>query len=518
MKQKITNYIRAGYPLLQVTSHEEMRVLREIEGAVTELNSKIADESEQYSLYVWTITSGIQKRALAGTQPETISETEDPVAMAKAFASLPKRSVLVALDYHYFTAEPSPGLVRVLKEDFEIGKAQNRCLIGVGCSGKLALELQKYITLIDYKLPTRDELRNVVDVIERGAGLDTSKYIDALLDAASGLTTTEAEDAMALAFIESGKLAITPAIVAREKAQTVRKNGILEIVDTPVNADSIGGLSNLKAWLKMRRMAFSQKAKEFGLPAPKGCLTVGVPGTGKSLTAKAAASILGIPLLKLDAGKLFGSLVGQSESNMRAVIETAEAVAPCVLWIDELERAFSGTDSSSQTNGGTTDRVFGTMLNWMSEKTSPVFIFATANDVSKLPAQFLRLGRWDALWTVDIPTEVERREIVSIQLSNLNRPNLFTAEQINAIAKHTPQFTGSEIAAVFVEALNVALFYDRELTVGDVLDVAANVVPLAKSMADQVKAMQEWGKGRARPASATIAQKTIENIRNIMNS
>lgn len=518
MKDKIGNYIRAGYPLLQITSHEEMRVVREIDGAVEALNASIPDESKHYSVYTWTITGGIQKRAKTGTQSEEIPESQDPFQMATAFAVLPDRSILVALDYHFFTADCPPTLIRCLKECFEIGKSKKKHILLIGCTGKIVPELQKYITLIEFKLPDRVALNVVVKQMESWCGVDVTPYRDALLDAASGLTTVEAEDAFSLAFIESGKLSIPPHVVAREKAQTVQKNGILEIVDTPVNAESIGGLSNLKGWLNTRKHAFTQKAKDFGLPTVKGCLAVGVPGTGKSLSAKAAAAIFGVPLLKLDAGRIFGSLVGQSEANLRSVIETAEAIAPCVLWIDECERALSGSKSNGQSDGGTGDRVFGKLLDWMNEKTAPVFIFATANDVSQLPPQFLRKGRLDQLWTVDIPTHQERAEIIAIQTKKHKRAALFSPDDIQAIVKATPQFTGAEIEATFNEALYTAFDSGREVTTADVIESASNLIPLAVTMKDQVKAMQEWGKGRARPATATIAESAINNIRSIMEN
>ena len=518
MQNKIANYLLAGYPMLQITSHEEMRVMREIDGAIDSINKDRPDETKHYSVYTWTYTQGITKRVKAGMQAETISDTQDPIAMATAFASLPERSVLVALDYHHFTADPPPMLVRHIKQDCQIGKENRKHIIVVGCSGKIAPEIQKCITLVEFKLPDRAALNEVLKMIETSTCVNCDETRDALLDAASGLTTLEAEDAFSLAFIESGKQSIPAKIVAREKANTVRKNGVLEIIESKFEGQDVGGLHNLKAWITKRKHAFTQKAKDFGLPAVKGCCAVGVPGSGKTAMAKATASIFGVPLLKLDGGKIFGSLVGQSEANLRSAIETAEAIAPCVLLCDELEKSFSGSQSSGQTDGGTSSRVLGTFLQWLNDKTSQVFVFATANDVSKLPPELLRKGRWDELWTVDIPDHKERAEIIAIQTRRHKRTHLFSLEDIQSVVKATPQFTGAEIEAAFNEGLYTAFDADRELTPADVIHAASNIIPLAKTMSDQVKAIQEWGKGRARPASESISESFERNTRTLLDN
>src|SRR4051812_8434030 len=232
---------------------------------------------------------------------------------------------------------------------------------------------------------------------------------------------------------------------------------------------------------------------------PKGVLMLGIPGCGKSLTAKASTSVFGVPLLRLDAGRIFAGLVGQSESNLRAVIQTAEAIAPCVLWIDELQKGFAGSRSSGSTDGGTSSRVFGSFLSWMQEKRTPVFIVATANDVSQLPPELLRKGRWDELFFVDLPNAPEREAIWQIQIERFRRDaGTFDLRQL---AKSTDGFTGSEIEQVFIEALYRAFERDEEptdLTVGEAL---AGFVPLSKLMAEQVTGLRSWASGRSRPAT-----------------
>jgi SpoVK/Ycf46/Vps4 family AAA+-type ATPase len=329
-----------------------------------------------------------------------------------------------------------------------------------------------------------------------------------VIDAASGLTTIEAENAFALSVVQSK--AIDPVIVAKEKAQAVKKNGLLELIETKETLDSIGGLDVLKEWLLKRRHAFSQRAIEYGLPTPKGLLILGIAGTGKSLTAKATAKVFGVPLLKLDAGRIFAGLVGQSESNLRAVIQTAEAIAPCCLWIDEVEKGFSGTKSSNATDGGTSSRVFGSFISWMQEKSSPVFVVATANDVSQLPPEMLRKGRFDELFFVDLPNQAEREAIWEIQIGKHGRdPKDFDIVQL---AKATEGLTGSEIENVFIEALYVAFDAEKEPSDLTIAQVLTEFVPLSKLMAEQISGLKNWSKGRARLATTLAAERKLRRL------
>ena len=329
-----------------------------------------------------------------------------------------------------------------------------------------------------------------------------------MIDAASGLTTIKAENAFALSVVQSKT--IDPVIVAKEKAQAVKKNGLLELIETKETLNSIGGLDVLKEWLIKRKHAFSQRAIEYGLPTPKGLLILGIAGTGKSLAAKATAQVFGVPLLKLDAGRIFAGLVGQSESNLRSVIQTAEAIAPCCLWIDEVEKGFAGSKSSGQTDGGTSSRVFGSFI-WMQEKSSPVFVVATANDVSQLPPEMLRKGRFDELFFVDLPNQQEREAIWEIQIGKHGRdPKDFDVVQLGRV---TDGLTGSEIESVFIEALYLAFDSgseageEKEPTDLDIARVLTEFVPLSKLMAEQIGGLRNWAKGRARLATSLIAEK-----------
>jgi hypothetical protein len=312
MRTQITNYVRAGYPGIYLVSHEEARVEAELKAVAKAL---------KYRLHAWSATQGLVDTETGGSKT-----CNDPLEAVMAAGELGEQAILLLRDFHLFLQDPNPILVRALKDELLAAKTCGRCLVILGCRQMLPPELEREFVVLDFTLPKKAQLGLVLDGICESAKLKKLKdeERDLVLDSASGLTSTEAENAFALSVVEARK--IEPGIVAREKAATVKKNGILEIVPVSETLDSIGGLDVLKGWLVQRKDAFSQRAREYGLPSPKGLMIVGIPGTGKSLTAKATAAILGRPLLKLDAGRLFGGLVGQSEGNLRAALATAEAI------------------------------------------------------------------------------------------------------------------------------------------------------------------------------------------------
>jgi AAA+ superfamily predicted ATPase len=493
MKQAIINYVRAGYPGIFVVSHEEVRAEAEL---------KEAAKATKHGLYAWSSTSGIidtdTGRSMGG---------EDPMEAVMAVAGLPDNTILLLRDYHLSLNDAAPMLVRALKDALSHSKTKGKCLVILGCRRILPPELEREFVTVEMSLPGRKELGEVLDGICTSAKI--AKYKgeerDQILDAASGLTTFEAENAFALSVVSNK--AVTPRTVATEKANSIKSNGLLEVVETSAGLEGIGGLETLKGWLLKRRDAFGQKAKEYGLPVPKGMLIIGVPGTGKSLTAKATAAVFGRPLLKLDAGRLFGSLVGQSEGNLRSAIQTAEAIAPCVLWIDELEKAFAGSKSSGSSDGGTGARIFGTLLSWLSEKTSPVFVIATANDVTQLPPELLRKGRWDELFFTDLPSIEERQQIWAIQIAKAGRkPSDFN---LDGLATSSEGFTGAEIEQCVTDALYRAFADSREPKTADMTTAICETVPLSKLMGEQISGLRNWAKGRCRMAAAEPAKESV---------
>ena len=496
MKQKIINYIRAGYAGLYLVSAEEQRVQAEIKQIAKEL---------KYGLFVWSAVDG-----LVDVESAKESSANDPLEALVQIEELKERTVILLQDFHLFLTDPNPVLVRKLKDVLQTAKTKSKTVIVLGCRLCLPPELEHEFTVIEFALPGKLELKAVLGCVMESAEISSipPEVREKVIEAASGLTTIEAENAFALSVVETKSL--TPELVAREKAQAVKKNGILEIVETDCSLDSIGGLDVLKSWLLKRKLAFTQTAVEYGLPAPKGLLILGISGTGKSLTAKATAKVFGVPLLRLDAGRIFAGLVGQSESNLRAVIQTAEAIAPCVLWIDELEKGFSGSKSSNATDGGTSARVFGSFLSWMQEKTSPVFVVATANDVSQLPPELLRKGRFDELWFVDLPNQQEREAVWQIQIRKYGRdPKEFDLVQL---AKATEGLTGSEIEQVFIEALFLGFDEGKEPTDLSIAQVLVEFAPLSKLMAEQISGLRNWAKGRARTATSALVERKLRKM------
>jgi AAA+ superfamily predicted ATPase len=486
MKDPLIRYARAGYAGLFCCTAEEVRAEAEVKAAADALGRP---------LHAWSLTTGF-----VDTTSGTVRTCPDPLAALEAVEAIEGDCLVLLRDFGTLLEDRDPVLVRKMRDTLRHAKASGKLLLLLGIWKPLPPELEREITRLDLALPGPDLLGELLDQLLANAGLTPPppEIREAVVRAAGGLTTMEAENAFALSLIETGF--IQPSLVAREKAHALKSGGLLEVIDTDATLDDIGGLENLKAWLVQRAEAFTERARAYGLPVPKGMLVLGVPGTGKSLTAKATASVFGVPLLKLDAGRLFGGLVGQSEANVRSVIQTAEAISPCVLWIDEIEKGFGGTGGSGgSTDGGTSARVFGTMLNWLQDKTAPVFVVATANDVSKLPPEMLRKGRWDELWFVDLPDTRERTAIWDLVIAKYGRE--VTAYDPVVLARASELHTGAEIEAAFVEALHRAFAEDREPGELDLGEVLNESVPLAVSMSESIERLRHWAKGRARHAS-----------------
>ena len=288
-------------------------------------------------------------------------------------------------------------------------------------------------------------------------------------------------------------------LILEEKRQSIRQTQILDYYPAKEQISDIGGLDNLKDWLLKRGAAFSEKARQYGLPHPRGLLLIGIQGTGKSLTAKAIAHHWHLPLLRLDVGRLFGGLVGESEARTRQMIQLAEALAPCILWIDEIDKAFGGLDGRG--DGGTASRVFGSFITWMAEKTSPVFVVATANNILSLPPEMLRRGRFDEIFFVGLPSQGDRQAIFEVHLSRL-RPHTLKTYDLTRLAYETPDFSGAEIEQVIVEAMHLGFSQNRDFTTDDILTAASEMVPLARTAQEQIEALQAWAAaGKARMAS-----------------
>ena len=372
----------------------------------------------------------------------------------------------------------------------------------------LPIELEKEVVVLDYPLPNLSELNQVLDqrlAKSRGSRV-TTETREKLLKAALGLTKDEAEKVYRKAQVKAGKLTESEVeIVLSEKKQLIRRNGILEYIEEDETLASVGGLEELKGWLKQRSNAFTERAREYGLPQPKGMLILGVPGCGKSLIAKTTSRLWGLPLLRLDMGRVYdGSTVGRSEANLRSALKTAESISPVILFIDELDKAFSGGGGSGDSDGGTSGRIFGSFLTWMQEKKSPVFVMATANRVERLPGEFLRKGRFDEIFFVDLPSSAERQDIFRIHLGK--RRSDITRFDLEQLTKVSDGFSGAEIEQAIIAAMYDAFAQDREFTQLDIIAAIKATLPLSRTMIEQVTALRDWARQRARPASSSVAE------------
>lgn len=489
-RSEVSDLIRARYPLLYVVSHEEARVEESLR--------KLCVEREM-RLEVWSITEGF--RVVAGGTG--IRDVKDPLKALEHVNRGEGRSLYVLRDFHPFLKEPA--VVRRLRDLAHELRKTKKSLILLSPVQKIPPEMEKSVSAIVYwELPKRHEIEATARRLVSQAPEDTQRqigsdpaFLEKVVEAALGLTEVEAENVFAKSMVKTRTFDI-PTILD-EKKQIIRKSGMLEYYEQTEDVHDIGGLEVLKDWLAKRRHAFSSRARDFGLPLPKGILLIGVPGTGKSLTAKAVGRLWEMPLLRLDVGKIFAGLVGSSEENIRQVIHTAEAIAPAILWIDEIEKGFSGTGSSNMSDGGTTSRVFGSFITWLQEKRSPVFVIATANNVTQLPPELLRKGRFDEIFFCDLPAAEERKQIFDIHLRKKHRdPAGFELDKLVAA---TGDFSGAEVEQAVIAALYDAFDASSDLTTERLLASLGDIVPLAITMREQIEGMREWARTRARDAS-----------------
>lgn len=498
-QSEIETLIRARYPILYIISSEEMRV----QNAVLDIAKK-----RQKKVFEWSYSTGIVP---AGTsiqsQKHRNTPSKDPLGALDLVIEQVEPAIFIFKDFHPFLTKNNFAIVRKLKEIALHLKNSFKTVLIVSPVLEIPAELEKEITVLNFPLPSRDDLSELLDKIINDVRQFKQVKIELddagrerLLQAALGLTLGEAENVFAKIIVKDERLSGDDVNeVFAEKQQIIRKSGLLEYYSTTESFLNVGGLSVLKEWLAKRAAAFTDEARQFGLPAPKGILMLGVQGCGKSLCAKAVSTQWQLPLLRFDMGRMFGSLVGSSEENVRRAIAVAESVAPTILWVDEIDKAFAGSQGSGATDGGTTARVFGTFLTWLSEKTAPVFVVATANDISQLPPELLRKGRLDEIFFVDLPSQEERAEIFRIHITKRGRD---TAQfDIEALADASKDFSGAEIEESINSALYDAFYARTELTTDHILTALSQTVPLAKTMDEQISRLRSWAEGRARNAS-----------------
>lgn len=499
--QRLPAMITAAYPLCWLQTVEEQRARRAIASI---------SRAASHDLYYWTCTEGLIN--VTADNVSEVPETKSALAVLKRIRDITKPSIFVLCDYRHYIKDPT--IARTVRDLIRHLKECPSMILFVGPSLESPPELDHEITQVELPLPSLKELRKILNIFDSDSNPIIKnlgeEVVDELCKAARGLTSDEAETSFALAISEED---LTPDNIWRNKARVVSRDELTFIEDA-VTADQIGGLDELKNWLKTRSKGFSDAAREYGLPTPKGVLIAGIPGTGKSLTAKAASSILGCPTLRLSLGACMRSLVGESEAALRGAIKRAESIAPCVLWIDEIEKAFAGMKGSGASDGGLFKRMSGDFLTWLQDHTSQVFVVATANDIASLPGELSRRGRFDQLFFVDLPDEDERAAIYQIHVQKKSRKNSMKLPEFKALAQLTNGFTGAEIEQTVIDGMFIS-FADggRKLEPSDIIEAIHKTVPSSETYKTQIDELKAWAKGRA--LMANTPKKGQEPVRTI---
>jgi AAA+ superfamily predicted ATPase len=509
IQEQLEQLVRANYPCLCLVTAEEDRAEELLAHAGKRLGR---------SLYVWSMTEGwthmgqpieiksqnyqILERGQKSSE-KVSSEKLDP-ALRELFEHARSRELIVYLkDLPAFFDEP-----RVLRKLHDaLSGPYPWTIVFSSASLELPPLLEKEIQIVEVPLPNEKELNAILMKQLRSLARDSpgklqvpKRLISQVVQAALGMTQRQAQNVFRLACMNDGAFTEEDLdLISDMKRQTVRKSGILEYEDHDQSFRDVGGLDQLKSWLELRREAFGEAARAYGLPQPKGVFLLGVQGCGKSLVAKAVASHWHMPLLRLDVGALFSSFMGRSEENMRAAFRVAESIAPAVLWVDEIEKGFAGLGGSGNSDAGTSKRVFASFLTWMQEKTAPVFVVATANSIEHLPPELLRKGRFDEIFFVDLPTERERRQIFQIQLGRKGRQP--QAYDLEGLAKIAAGLSGAEIEQAVVSAMYRAFPEGREFDSQDIASAIQATVPISRTLGEKIQELRAWANERARPAT-----------------
>lgn len=499
-QEELLLLLRARYPIIYISTLEEERVEQAIATSAQQLNHR--------SVYVWDFVDGYQ-----GNPNDAGVARRNPLQALEHIEKLPESvaALFVLRDYHRFLDDVA--ISRKLRNLSRRLKSQPKNILLLAPQVQIPDDLAETVTVLEFALPSVDEIRAEVTRLLSSLNVQLSPAdLDALVQSCQGLSTERIRRVLARGIAAHGTFRPEDIdLVLEEKRQTIRQTQILDFYPAHEQISEIGGLDSLKDWLLRRGNSFSEKARQYGLPYPRGLLLAGIQGTGKSLTAKAIAHHWHLPLLRLDVGRLFAGLIGESESRTRQMIQIAEALAPCILWIDEIDKAFAGVDGRG--DSGTSSRVFGTFITWMAEKTSPVFVVATANNIQSLPPELLRRGRFDEIFFVGLPTQEERKAIYEVHLSRLRAHNLQNYD-LERLAYETPSFSGAEIEQAIVEAMHIGFSQDRDFTTDDILEAASQIVPLARTAKEQVDALQAWAaSGKARLASrSTLSDRLKQRL------
>lgn len=507
-RDELSLLIRARYPLILVDTYEESRLERILSDFCVE---------RRKTFFKWSFSTGLQQ--IVDTGATEGKGLQEPVEVLESIIKtmLPdghQGQVYWLKDFHHHWENPY--ILRLLRDFAHMGQTYKINIVFSAPSSSIPADLQKDMHLLHMDFPEEEQIREAIKKIQDAAQvksmLDTSltaEEMDALIKACKGLTLPEVTNALNKCLTKHHKFDVMT--VVDEKSQIVKKTGILTFVDTS-KIGEVGGLENLKEWVYKRQAGFTEAAENFGLPPPKGAMLFGIQGCGKSLASKKLAQWWSLPLYRLDMSKVMGSLVGESERNMSLALDVAESTAPCILWIDECEKALSGIQSSGASDSGTTARVIQSLLTWMEEHHSAVFVIMTANNVDQLPPELTREGRIDVSFFIDLPNIKEREEIIAIHIAQKRRKNqtqVRTADNfdIDALAMKTEGFTGSQLQQLVINSLWDAFNQGKELDQIILEENIANIIPFAVSKKDTVEKIKGWAEGKSINASKPYTPK-----------
>jgi len=470
--------LKARYPILYIVTNEEERI--------EYLIKYCAKKYVNRTYYSWDFVDGYQ-----GNPNDTGFAARNPLEALDLVDKLTPEtaSLFVLKDYDNFLKDFS--VIRKLKNLSRSLKTQPKNIIIVSSEINIPDSLKEFVTLLEFPLPSYSEILEELNRLTSSLQQDIKpEVVNELAMACQGLSLERIRRVLSKIIAKYGEIdESSPSLILQEKKQIIQQTQLLEFCLADKGIGDLGGLDNFKDWLQLRKKAFSQEAIEYGLPYPKGLLLVGVQGTGKSIAAKIIANEWRLPLLRLDFGRLFASLIGQSEQRVRKMIEIAEALSPCILWVDEIDKAFAGAQSSG--DSGTTSRVLATFITWLSEKATPVFVVATANNIDCIPPEILRKGRFDEMFFLNLPTREEREAIFEVHLRKY-RPDAMTNFQLPLFGQLSKDFSGAEIEAIVIESMRLGFNENREFNNEDVLISIQNLVPLARTKSKEIDLLKDW--------------------------
>jgi SpoVK/Ycf46/Vps4 family AAA+-type ATPase len=490
-RKEIALLVNSQFPIIYLDTWEERRA--------TEILGLVAEDLN-LPLYVWTVTQGL---ARAGGAP--IYNTQEPAQVLAQIGGIEMEAIFLLKDFHKYLEQDV--IVRTLRDLSAKFKRARHAMVISAPVVNIPVELERECARFALGLPTESELSQQADLTVKDLCQErriltqfTPDIFPVVARALLGLTRAEARRVLTESILENSRFdSSTLDLIRRNKGKLIKGQGVLEFLEPGGCMSSVGGLARLKAWLEKRRAAFSMEAERFGLDPPKGILILGVQGCGKSLCAKAVACEWKLQLLKFDASTLYEKYIGESEKNLRRSLQVAEVVAPSVLWIDELEKMFPASGLRSESDGGLSVRVFGTFLNWMQEKKAPVFVAATSNDISALPPELLRKGRFDEIFFVDLPNAEERETIFAIHLSRHKQDSAkFDMAQLAAASEG---FSGAEIEQAVTSGLYSAFAQKCALSTDLLVKEIASTFPLSVTMREKVESLRQWAHERAVPAN-----------------